>query len=268
MKKALYLLAAAMIQCTMLSAQAHQSTDEGYVFMRNLESYSQQSFKSRIKSTISAGHVAIASEKNKLVFPCVDAVEYIVLRSGAFHKYYPLAQDIVPAEYISSAAFKKAVRKVSIYNQKPTSWELGKAYCFKPAFPHEYIKSVTIRTLRLSSNDVTLVTAVDDNFEATSSISLSGETIVEIAFDDDTVYLYDGQQIVPARNDSGEYDYSSLVVDDKGITYSKNENGVRRINPKLSYVFGEYPYLEYFGWISDKEIVIDDILYVPTSSTR
>ena len=262
MKRTLLLLFAVMIHWTMISAQVHQSTDQGYVFVTNLKTYSQKSLKSRVKTTIAAGRVAIAGEDGQFIFPCIDALEYIVLGSGTFHKYYPLAQDEVPPEYISSAAFDKAVRKVSISNQIPTSWELGKVYSLKPASPNEDDKSVTVRLLRISGNDVTLVTKVDDNFHAASTISLSGETVVEIAIDSNKVYFYNGQQIVLASNDSDETDYLSLVVDDKGITYSQNEEGVRRPNTKLSYVFGEYPEVEYFGWINDKEIVVDDILYV------
>ena len=155
MKKALLFLAVVMIKCTMLSAQAHQSTDEGYVFVTNLKSYSQKSLKSRVKSTISAGKVAIKSDNSGLRFPCIDVAEYIVWGSGSFHKYYPPAQDIVPAEYISSAAFNKAVRKVSISKQVPTSWELGKIYTLKPSYPNKDIKSVTVKVLRLSNDNIT-----------------------------------------------------------------------------------------------------------------
>ena len=64
---------------------------------------------------------------------------------------------------------------------------------------------------------------------------------------------------------SQEYSYNALVVDDNGISYSQSEDGVRQMVSKLSYVFGEYPYLDYFGWISATEIVVDDLLYVANS---
>lgn len=265
MKRILVFLAVAMMEWTILSAQTHQAFDVGYVFVTNLKTFSQQSLKSKVKSTINAGHVVIAGEDNQLIFHCVDVAESIVLGRGAFHKYYPPAQDMVPAEYISSAAFKKAVRKVNVYRQMPSGWELGKVYTFKPVAPNEYVKSITVRTLRLSSDDVTLVTEVDDNFLPSSSISISGETIAEITIGEEKVYMYDGQQIVLSRNDSGEYSYNALVVDDNGISYSQSEDGVRQMVSKLSYVFGEYPYLDYFGWISATEIIVDDLLYVATS---
>jgi hypothetical protein len=107
----------------------------------------------------------------------------------------------------------------------------------------------------------------DEDFQPTSSINISGEIIVEIAFDNNKVYLYNGQQVVLETNDSDENGYSFLVVDDKGITYSQNEKGVRQPNNKLSYVFGEYPELDYLGWISNTEIVIDNSLYVTTSTS-
>ena len=261
MKKAFLFLTAAIINCTMLSAQQVQSTDdEGYVFTSNLKSYGQRSLKSRVKSTITVGRVAVKVDKNEFRFPCVDVAEYFVLGSGAFHKYYPPAQDIVPAEYLSSAAFNKAVRKVSISNQIPASWELGKVYTLKPAYPDEYSKPVTVKALRLSSNNVTLATGVDDDFKTTSSIDISGVTIVEIVYEFGTAYFYNGQQIVPER--SIEEGFYTLEVDDKGKTYSKSAEGVRQEDTKLSYVFGAYPDLAYFGWISDKEIVVDDFLYV------
>ena len=261
MKKALLFLTAVIINCTMLSAQQVQSTnDEGYVFISNLKSYSQRSLKSKVKSTISAGRVAL-KENNEFRFPCIDVAEYFVLGSGAFHKYYPPAQDIVPAEYISSAAFNKAVRKVSINKHVPTSWELGKMYTLKPVYPDKDLKPITVKALRLSSNDVTLVTAVDEDFKASSSINISGEIIIEIEHEFGTVYFYNGQQIIPERDITGEDGFYLLVVDDNGITYSKNEEGVRQKDTKLSYVFGSYPEIEYFGWISDKEIVVDDCLY-------
>lgn len=262
MKRTFIFLLVAMIQWNMISAQVNPSVDEGYVFTTHLKTYSQKSLKSKARSTIPAGHVAIADENNNLNFHLIEATEYITLRNGAFHEYYPPAQDDVPAEYISSAAFNKAVRKVSISKQMPTSWELGKQYSFKPCSPNEYFKSITVRPLRLSGKNVTLVTMHDENFQPTSSVNISGEIIVEIAHERDTVYLYKGQQIVLETNGSQENDDSSLVVDDKGITYSQNGKGVRQPYNKLSYVFGEYPDLDYFGWISDKEIVIDNILCV------
>lgn len=268
MKRLLVFLATATFVWTMLPAQANQSTDEGYVFVSNLQSHSQKSLKSRVKSTIKAGHVAIKKENKELSFPCVDAVEYITLGGGSFYKYYPPAQDIVPAEYISVAAFKKAVKKVSISPQIPSEWEFGKRYTFKPVSPDEYIKSVTVRTLQLSSRDATLVTGVDENFKPTTTINIPEATLVEIAFSDYTIYLYDGQQVVPAINNSGNYtEYSYLEVDDNGVSYSKKENGVRQPDAKLSYVFGEYPYIDYFGWISASKIVIDDLLFVLTTSS-
>lgn len=234
------------------------SQDEGYIFVTNLNSYSQQSLNSKSKTTISIGRVAIASksESNILFFPCTDATEYIDLGNGAFHKYYPLAQDEVSPEYIPNTTFNKAVRKVSISQQLPASWELGKVYSFKPAFPHEYNKNVKVRALRLSGNNITLVT------EASSTENLSGKTLVEITFEDgNAVYFYNGQQVVLENNYSGS-EYYTLVVDDKGTTYSQNNKGERRVDTKLSYVYGEYPDLDYFGWISDKEIVIEDFLYL------
>ena len=265
MKKALLFLAAAMIKCTMLSAQAHQSTDEGYVFVTNLKSYSQKSLKSRVKSTISAGKVAIKNDNNELRFPSIDVAEYIVLGSGSFHQYFPPAQDLIPAEYISSAGFKKAVRKVSINKQVPTSWDLDKVYTLKPAYPDKDIKPVTVKALRLSNDNITLATAVDENFKTTSSINISGETIIEIVHEFGTTYFYNGQQIVLESSTTGEDDFYILQVDDKGVTYAKNEEGARKRDTKLSYVFGAYPEIDYFGWISDKEIVMNDILYVVAS---
>ena len=267
MKRTFLLLFVALMKGSMIFAQVNPSVDEGYVFVTNLKSYSKKSLKSKALSTISAGHVAIIDENNSLNFHLIEASESITLGNGAFHEYYPPAQDDVPAEYISSAAFKKAVRKVSISKQMPTTWELGKVYSFKPFSPNADYQSITVRPLRLSSNNVTLVTMKDEDFQPTSSINISGEIIVEIAFDNNKVYLYNGQQVVLETNDSDENGYSSLVVDDKGITYSQNEKGVRQPNNKLSYVFGEYPELDYFGWISNTEIVIDNSLYVTTSTS-
>ncbi len=265
MKRTLLLLFTALMNWTMASAQAQPSVDEGYVFVTNLKSYSKKSLKSRTRSVIPAGHVAIATENNMFRFPCVDAAEYIILRSGAFHEYYPPAQEEVPPEFISRAAFNKAVRKVNISSQVPSSWELGKVYSFKPVSSLAYFKSITVKPLRLSSSDVTLVTMVDDNFQPTSSINISGKTIVKIEFEDNTVYLYDGREIVLDTNDSGEHEYRTLVIDDNGVTFSQNENGACQPTSKLSYVFGAYPDVDYFGWISDKEIVVDNLLCVPTS---
>ena len=267
MKRLLVFLATASFVWTMLPAQANQSTDEGYVFVSNLQSHSRKSLKSRVKSTIEAGHVAI-KKGNDLSFPCVDAVEYITLGSGSFYKYYPPAQDIVPPEYVSVAAFKKAVRKVNISSLMPAGWETGKRYVFTPPAPNENIKSVTIRTVRLSNQDATLVTSVDDDFKPLTTINITGETLVEIKFFDDTVYIYKGQEVVPAINCTSNFsEYSYLEVDDNGIVYSKKENGVRQPDAKLSYVFGEYPAVNYFGWISASEIVIDDLLFVLTTSS-
>ena len=200
MKRTLLLLFTALMNWTMATAQAQPSVDEGYVFVTNLKSYSKKSLKSRTRSVIPAGHVAIATENNMFRFPCVDAAEYIILRSGAFHEYYPPAQEEVPPEFISRAAFNKAVRKVNISSQVPSSWELGKVYSFKPVSTDGYFKTITVKPLRLSSSDVTLVTMVDDIFQPTSSINISGKTIVKIEFEDNTVYLYDGRQIVLDTN--------------------------------------------------------------------
>ena len=138
-----------------------------------------------------------------------------------------------------------------------------KVYSFNAVESGAYIK---VKALRLSGNNVTLVTNVDDNFKASSTTNISGETLFEIVTSYDTFYVYKGDQVVPAKNTSG--DWCDLVVDDKGLTYSKSEDGVRQIDTELSYVFGEYPGCELFGWISDTEIVLDDVLYVASSTSR
>ena len=167
MKRTFLLLFVAMMKGSMIFAQVNPSVDEGYVFVTNLKSYSKKSLKSKALSTISAGHVAIIDENNSLNFHLIEASESITLGNGAFHEYYPPAQDDVPAEYISSAAFKKAVRKVSISKQMPTTWELGKVYSFKPFSPNADYQSITVRPLRLSGNKVTLVTMKDEDFQPT-----------------------------------------------------------------------------------------------------
>ena len=261
MKRTLFIFAA-MIICTMVCAQSYRPVDEGYVFVSNVKTYSQRSVKSRVKSTIHAGRAAICNENREYVFPCVDAMEYITLGSGSFHKYYPLAQDLVAPEYIPSVAFNKAVRKVSVSKESPKNWELGKRYTFNPPFTNEFIKPIKVRTVRLSGSDVTLVTEVDQDFKPSSTISMTGETIIEISLAENTLYFYKGKQIVPAISTTGNYDYCSLVVDDNGVTFAQTEDGVRRADPNLSYVYGQYPEIEYFGWISDKEVIVDDVLYV------
>ena len=238
----------------------NQSFTEGYVFTSNLKTYSRESLESKVKSDIAAGRVAIAAGNNIFNFSKTD--EYIILGSGAFHKYNH-EQDGDSSGYISSSEFEEAVRKVKIYKQMPTNWELGKVYSFNAVESGAYIK---VKALRLSGNNVTLVTNVDDNFKASSTTNISGETLFFFFSSYDTFYVYKGDQVVPAKNTSG--DWCDLVVDDKGLTYSKSEDGVRQIDTELSYVFGEYPGCELFGWISDTEIVLDDVLYVASSTSR
>ena len=234
------------------------SPDVGYVFVSDLQSYSQKSVNSERGYPISKGKVAIADGDNTLSFACSDCAEYMVLRSGAFHEYYPQAQEEVPAEYVATADFNKAVRKVYVHKRMPDNWEMGKTYHFKSA-SNDYTNSIKLRTVRLSGKrNVSLITDYDG-----STINISGNSIVEITFDNGyKSYLYEGREVVPASSASGEY--CSLVVDDNGLTYSQSENGSRRVDTKLSYNH-DIPTVAYFGWISDVEIVLDSTLYVATS---
>lgn len=260
MKRVLIFSVAIIVAYCMLAET--RSADVGYVFTSNLQSHSTKSLKSRVKSTIEPGRVAVMTG-NDLDFPCIDVVEYITLGKGSFYKYYPPAQDIVEPEYVSAAAFKKATRKVNIYSQAPANWEMGRRYTFKPSSRNDYFKSVTVRVVRLSGNDVTLVNNVNEDFKPSSIIDISGKTVVEIDIDNEfagKVYWFDEQQVVPADNLSGGY--GELEIDENGLTYTKGENGERKPDSRLSYVFGEYPAIDYFGWISDTEIVIDDLLFV------
>ncbi|MBR5728288.1 MAG: hypothetical protein IKX39_06525 [Muribaculaceae bacterium] len=266
MKKSIILLAAAMLTWAWLPAQTSKTFDEGYVFVSPLKSHSKKSLKSRVKSTIPAGRVAVKSSDSprELTFSLVDAAEYFTIENGAFYKYYPPAQEDVPAEYVSKAEFNKATRKVKIFSEAPTSIERGKPYTFVSQCPDEYRNSVIVRVIRLPNSDMSLVTEVDyeNDFTPSRSVDISGKTIMEITMSDNIVYLFNGQQVMLESNLGGR-DYSTLVVDEHGVPYAKDDSGNRRAVSKLSYVLGEIPEIGYSGWISDSELVIDDKLYVP-----
>lgn len=265
MKKSIILLAAAMLTWAWLPAQTPKTFDEGYVFVSPLKSHSKKSLKSQVKSTIPAGRVAVKSSDSprELTFSLVDVAEYFTLENGTFYKYYPPAQEDVPAEYVSKAEFNKATRKVKIFSDAPTSIERGKPYTFVSQCPDEYRNSVIVRVIRLPNSDVSLVTEVDyeNDFTPSRSVDISGKTIMEITMGDNIVYLLNGQQVMLESNLGGR-DYSTLVVDEHGVTYAKDESGNCRAVSKLSYVIGEIPEIGYSGWISDSELVIDDKLYV------
>ena len=258
MKRILFLLIAAIMSWTMVQALSPAQDAEGYVITSKLKSHNKRSLKSRVKSTIAPGRVAIKTGDNIFSFHIIDAAEFIKTQSGAFYKYFPPAQDIVPAEYIAVADFKKSVRKVKISSQLPTSWELGKRYVFKPIEPNEYVKSATVRAVRLKGDYITLVTKVDDNFKPTKTINITGKTIIEVAYNDEKLYWYNGEQIMPAENLDGKY--GTLHIDDNGVPYSVTEDGNRNVINRLSNVLGEIPMLDYFGWISSTQIVIDDLV--------
>ena len=68
--------------------------------------------------------------------------------------------------------------------------------------------------------------------------------------------------MISAGNIGGN-EYRTLVIDNGGNAFSKDdESGTMRRESRLSNVFGEYPSIEYFGWISPTEIVVDDQLFV------
>lgn len=265
MKKSIILLAAAMLTWAWMPAQTPIAFDEGYVFVSPLKSHSKKSLKSRVKSTIYAGRVAVKSSESarEFDFSIVDAAEYFTLENGTFYKYYPPAQEDVPAEYVSKAEFNKATRKVKIFSEAPTSIVRGKPYTFVSQCPDEYRNSVIVRVIRLPNSDMSLVTEVDyeNHFNPSRTVDISGKTIMEITMGDNIVYLFNGQQVMLESNLGGR-DYSTLVVDEHGVTYAKDDSGNRRAVSKLSYVIGEIPEIGYSGWISDSELVIDDKLYV------
>lgn len=254
MKRFFILLVVAMTTWYILPAQT-QSIDVGYLFVTDLQVYDQKSVNSEVAGAISKGRVAIADDDNRLSFDFTDGAEYIILGSGSFHEYYPLSQEEVPAQYIASADFKKATRKVNVYKKVPTNWKIGKVYTFKSSLTDGFNDIIKVRAVRLSGKNVSLLT---DEYSG-RSINVSGETLVEIAFDGGyKSYWYNGEEVILANSDSG----CSLVVDDKGLTYSQNENGIRRLDSKLSYLFGLITGVGYFGWISDTEIVVSNTLYV------
>lgn len=247
-----------MVSWTMIQAALAPKDDEGYVVTSQLKSHSKKSLKSKVKSTISPGRVAIGTSSNNLTFHIIDAGESITTSTGAFYKYYPPAQDNVPAEYISTREFNKSTRKVKISSQLPASWKMGKRYVFKPIVPNDYVKSATVRAVRLKGDNITLVTNVNEDFTPSKTINITGETLIEIAYNGEKLYWYKGQQIMPSQNLEGKY--CTLEVDDNGVPYSVAEDGNRSVNTRLSNVLGEIPMIEYFGWISGNEIVIDDLV--------
>lgn len=263
MKKSILLLAIAMLTWASVTAQTPKSYDVGYVFVSPLNSHSKQLLKSRVMSTIDAGRVAVKSrESDEVTFTLIDAAEYFVLGNGHFYKYYPPAQDYVPAEYVSAAEFKKATREVRIYSEIPGGIEIGKVYEFKVQNKSEPDRA-TIRAIRLAGADVRLVTEVDyeNGFRPSKTVDMSGETVLEVAFPEYRTYMYKGQQIMLASNLAGQ-DYSTLAIDENGVIYAEDDKGNRRLASELSFVFGEYPTIGYAGWISDTELVINDVLYV------
>ena len=259
MKRFAVLFAAVVLAWSILPAQ---EVDEGYVFLKDVQSYSKKSLKSKKMSTITAGRVIVKGEGNEYSFGFVDVAEYFTLGSGSFYKYYPPAQDIVPAEYVSAAAFKKAVRKVSISQALPADILPGRVYTFVPSAHSDYVASLKIRALRLPDN-VTLATDVDydNNWQPTNVIDISGETVLELEYAETVAYWYNGQVLMLARNLGGE-DYCTLEIDNDGVIYAKDANGNRVRDSRLSYVFGEMPEVGYFGWISANEVVLDDMLCV------
>lgn len=258
MKRIIFLLIACMVSCTMIQATSPQPDNEGYIITSKLKTHSKRSLKSRVKSTIAPGRIAIKTDNNNFSFHIIDASEFITTGSGSFYKYYPPAQDNVPAEFISSREFKKSTHKVKISSKLPTSWELGKHYVFKPIEPDNYVKSATVRAVRLKGDNITLVTSVNNDFKPKNTINITGETLIEIAYNNEKLYWYNGEQIMLAENLEGEY--STLDVDDNGVPYSVREGGNRSVNTRLSNVLGEIPMLDYFGWISSTLIVIDDLV--------
>lgn len=263
MKRFLIPLFTILLSTLTLEAQTSPTTTVGYVFTANLQAHKSKSPKSKVTSTIRKGHVAVVRENNELWFSCPDVAEFIKRGSGAFYKYFPPAQDDVPAEYISVKAFNKAVRKVNISSQMPKSWVAGKIYTFKRSSPAESELLVTVRAIPLKGN-VSLVTNVnyENDFSPTSTIDITGQSIIELKINNlETIYIFNGEQVFLASNLAGGT-YDTLVVDDNGVTYAKDENGALRPDARLSYVFGEIPEISFFGWISDTEVVVDDMLYV------
>lgn len=267
MRKYVVLLAVALLASLTVSAQKAKSYDDGYLFVKPLKSHSKQSLKSRVKSTITPGRVATiySDDPNELLGFClVDAAEYFKLGKGSYYKYYPIAQDIVPAEYVSVAEFNKATQKVKVYHDAPASIEVGKRYSFKPKNPKEYSYPATVRLIRLGSN-VRLVTEVDyeNNFRPLSYDDVSGKTVIELRYPDldHSAYIFNGKQIFLASNLAGQ-DYSSLTIDDNGTPYAVDDKGNRRQATDLSVIEGEIPEIGYIGWISATELVINDLLYV------
>lgn len=258
------LMAVGVMACGTPPVEA-QHVDKGYVFTSELQSHSSRTLKSRVMSTIQPMHVAVDIGDNRLSFPCIDAMEYIETGNGSFYKYYPPAQDYIDAEYISVAQFNKATRKVSISREAPAGWETGKMYTFKTLDPNAYVKSLTVRTVRIAG-DIMLATESSEYLEPKDFINITGATLVEIEFANEyattIIYLYNGQQVIPAGNIT-ENEYRTLVVDSNGNVFSKDSetNSIRR-ETRLSYVYGMYPDIDYFGWISPTEVVVDDLLYV------
>lgn len=258
------LMALAVMACGALPMEA-QHVDNGYVFTSELQAHSRRSLKSRVMSTIRPMHVAVDIGDNRLSFPCIDAVEYIETGSGSFYKYYPPAQEDVDAVYISVDQFNKATRKVSISCEAPDGWETGKRYTFKALDTCSYLMSFTVRTLRIAGDMMLATESDDENLELKNLINITGATLVEIVFANEyatTIYLYNGQEVIPAGNITGN-EYRALVVDSNGNVFSKDiETNSIRPETRLSYVFGEYPEIDYFGWISPTEVVVDDLLCV------
>lgn len=263
MKRFYVFIVAAISSCVMLCAQSNACYSNAYLFISPVNAHISNSSSSAASSVIESGRVAVVTSPDTYTFYHPDVAEGFTDDGGAFIKYFPPAQDIVDAQYVLRADFNKASKMVTVAHAMPAEWTRLKRYAFVPVANDEYALPITVRVIGLQANaDVSLVTEVDYENDFSPLSYIVPDEIIEITMGDNApIYCYRSSQVWLEDNNIGS-DFSEMIMDERGNIFAKDENGILRAESRLSYVFGNIPEVDFFGWISATEVVLDDTLYV------
>ncbi|MCF0202788.1 MAG: hypothetical protein HUK08_05425 [Bacteroidaceae bacterium] len=277
MKKFLSLALLALLLATAGSGYAQNAaTDEfrgaesvkGYVITKNIKVSRSKGAKARYDMSIKAGKACLTADNSTYDFRKPDISEYLILGKD-YITYYEPSQDSAPKRFARRSVFNQSANKVTFYKSAPSSWRVGVAVTLVPRIK-EYIENVMVKPVVIKEKNAVYL---EDGRQKDRKVSMYGKTVYEISFSykENTeryyIYVYNGAELMKNNFDeNGEFakDFAgAMKVDDKGYCYAKSmeENATFKPCHELSCVVGGIPSIDFVGWISPTQMVIDDMVY-------
>ena len=260
-----------------VSAQSYYYGDAdyamGYEITKNIRVAKSKSPKAKSDMSIQGGRVCIKRcDSQEYHFPQIDCSESLTV-GREFVAYQEPAQDEVPNRYVKTAVFNQSARKVKVFMNAPESWTPDRKGTFVPRTKNEdCCSTIEVKPVVVKDRNAVYVNYDEDNRK--SVVPMYGKTVYELTLNASylneggtRVYIYNGCEVTKnGWNETGD-DFAAeyaqdIKIDENGFLFWLGDSSPSyRPFTEMGPVIGEYPVVEFFGWLDEKTIVLDDVIY-------